>query len=136
MSSLPHEIIETNIINYVWPGEFWKLPLVWRGLNIYNLFLGFWEQDTYKLSNVIHVNIDDRIAYLNADFFWNSQPYSLSNKHSLNFWWGEEDDINYISLWFYYSKSYYGFINVTYIEGDIGPRCFHQYWINTDTERF
>jgi hypothetical protein len=132
MSSLPHEIIETNIINYVWPGEFWKLPLVWGGVNIYNIFLGFWEQDTYKWSNVIHINKDDRIAYLNTDFFGYSQPYSLLNKNS--FWWGEEDDINYISLWYYYSKSYYGFIDVTHIEGEMGPHGFHEYWIITDTE--
>jgi hypothetical protein len=133
--SLPYEIIEINMINYVWPGEFWKLPLVWRGVNIYNIFLGFWEQNTYiyQWSTVIHINIDDRVAYLNADFFCNSQPYSLSNKNSLNFWWGEEDDINYLALWYYFSKSYYGFIDVTYIEGGMGPHGFHHYWIVTDT---
>lgn len=137
--SLPHDIIETNVINYVWPGEFWKIPLVWRGVNLYNIFLGFWEQNTYiyrfHLSTVIHINIDDdRIAYFNVDLFWNSQPYSLLNKNFC-YWWGSEDDMNYLALWYYFSKSYYGFIDVTYIEGEIGHRGFHQYWIITDTER-
>ena len=77
--SLPIDVVEEYISKYVWPAEYWKLPLIWRDVSLYNMFYGYWKGDRFMWSTIIH--IDDRVAYFKADGFWNIQPFSLYNKN-------------------------------------------------------
>ena len=125
--SFPVEVVEEYISKYVWPAEYWKLPLIWRGVSLYNIFNGYWMEDRCLWSTVIH--IDDRVAYFKADLFWNIQPLSLYNKNYYKHSWGDQDDIDYLALWFYYSRCFYNLIDVTYIEGGNKLNPYFNYWI-------